>query len=66
MTVHLVGAGPGDPELLTVRAAQIVRDAQVVIADDAALEVVRALLPEAAEVLAPVDESGKALTLAAR
>lgn len=64
--VAFVAVGPGDPDLLTVRAAQIVRDAQVVIADDTALEVVRAMLPDGVEVLAPVDEAGKALTLAAR
>jgi uroporphyrin-III C-methyltransferase len=47
--VALVGAGPGDPELLTLKAARLLSTADVVVHDALVGDGVLALIPESAE-----------------
>ena len=42
-TVSLVGAGPGDPELLTLKAVKAIAAATVLLVDDLVNEAVLAL-----------------------
>ena len=49
MTVFLVGAGPGDPGLLTVRAAELLRDCDVVVHDRLVSAEILAMVPLWAE-----------------
>ena len=47
--VYLVGAGPGDPELLTVKALRILQRADVVLHDSLVSEEILRLIPAGAE-----------------
>jgi len=48
--VYLVGAGPGDPELLTLKAVRILRSAEVVLHDDLVGPGVLDIIPKTAQV----------------
>jgi uroporphyrin-III C-methyltransferase len=48
--VYLVGAGPGDPELLTLKAARVLRQADAVLHDDLVAEDILRLVPKRAQI----------------
>ena len=47
--VYLVGAGPGDPDLLTLRALKLIKRANVALYDNLISAEILALLPKRAE-----------------
>ena len=61
MTVHLVGAGPGDPELLTVRAARLIASADVIVHDALVDTSILGLAPEGAEIIDVGKRPGRAV-----
>lgn len=51
MTVYLVGAGPGDPGLITVKGAKVLAEADVVVHDRLVADELLELAPPGAEVV---------------
>ena len=49
--VHLVGAGPGDPDLLTVKAMRLLQSAQVILQDDLVPQAILDLAAPGAEIV---------------
>ena len=64
-TITLVAAGPGDPELLTLRAVSALGRADVVLADADALPIAERFAPQA-EIEPVIDANGLPLTRNAR
>ncbi|HEY2822701.1 MAG TPA: uroporphyrinogen-III C-methyltransferase [Candidatus Acidoferrum sp.] len=60
-TVFLVGAGPGDPELLTIKAARLLEHATVVLHDSLVSREVLALIPATAEIIDVGKRAGQKL-----
>lgn len=50
-TIHLVGAGPGDPDLLTVKAVRLIQTADVILHDDLVPQAILDLASPSAEIL---------------
>jgi uroporphyrinogen III methyltransferase/synthase len=61
VTVYLVGAGPGDPGLLTVRATQVLAHADVVVYDRLSVASLLDLAPAAAERISVGKTPGRAI-----
>ena len=58
--VFLVGAGPGDPELLTLKALRVLREADIVLHDDLVSSEILALLPRTATIVTVGKRCGRA------
>ncbi|MCB0919623.1 MAG: bifunctional uroporphyrinogen-III C-methyltransferase/uroporphyrinogen-III synthase [Actinobacteria bacterium] len=64
--VSLIASGPGDPDLMTVRASELLRHADIVICDADIVELAKATAGPDTEIEPAVDANGLPLTHSAR
>jgi len=60
--VYLVGAGPGDPDLLTVKALRVIERASLILYDDLVSDSIRALFPPGASTVNVGKRAGRPVT----
>jgi len=60
--VFLVGAGPGDPDLLTLKAAKVLRSADAVLHDELVSDEILRLIPSTAQLINVGKRSGQKST----
>ncbi len=58
-TIFLVGAGPGDPDLLTLRAARLLQKAELVVHDGLVSRDILAMAPDSAEFISVAKQRSK-------
>lgn len=58
-TIFLVGAGPGDPDLLTLRAARLLQNAELVVHDGLVSRDILAMAPDSAEFISVAKQRSK-------